>query len=451
MKAAHGSDPGSMNDLRKRTIAIQQLGERFATEAPTLTEALVSDLQFARGAAPEHIQEAAALIREWTKDDAAAVHPDVRSGERRASGAVAIQVHDDAPLTSLARALPGAFLSGASQCVVNLPPKATQTAEALRQMCRGLPGVIIRNEHSGTFLMRALTDAYTRTIWAGGNNDLLAPFGDLIQDTRSHVIFEGRGNDAIVVGADADLTVAARITAELAFRNGGIDPASPNRVYVPESLHDEFSDLLCELASDYAIAHHGDASCRITPMRTELARDQINDLLDEAEDEDAELAVGLDFRNFPEQTQPTLYPTVVTGCGGTLRIVTTRCRGPVLPVSPYSDDADLCTSLDESAGPDGQEGAAATLIGAHSLSDALGRRFSYVLSGEQGPFGAGAQAARLRWGGGPASWTITAGPEGMRRRFGPVDLTHAFSRDTLTSRARWSSRKASREEAAAAK
>ena len=285
-------------------------------------------------------------------------------------------------------------------------------------------------------------------------DERFAPFGDLIQDTRSHVIFEGWGNDAIVVAADADLALAARQVAKMAFRNGGIDPASPGRVYVPEDLHDEFSDLLCDIAADYTIAHHGDADCSITPMRTEAAREQINDLLDEAEDADAELAVGLDFRNFPDESEqaagPTLYPTVVTGCRGELRIVTTRCRGPVLPVSPYSDGADLFTSLDHSAGPDGQVGAAATLIGGQAFADELRRRFTYVLSGPGGPFDKSALKDRLRWGGGPASWTFAAGPDGMRRRFGPVDLTHAFSRDTLTSRARWSSRKSTREEAAAA-
>ena len=190
--------------------------------------------------------------------------------------------------------------------------------------------------------------------------------------------------------------------------------------------------------------------------KTARARKAYNDLVKdlEKEDADAELAVGLDFRNFPDESEqaagPTLYPTVVTGCRGELRIVTTRCRGPVLPVSPYSDGADLFTSLDHSAGPDGQVGAAATLIGGQAFADELRRRFTYVLSGPGGPFDKSALKDRLRWGGGPASWTFAAGPDGMRRRFGPVDLTHAFSRDTLTSRARWSSRKSTREEAAAA-
>jgi len=441
------SDPRNMTNLRKRTTAIQELAERFAAEAPTLIDALVSDFHFARGAAPRHVQEALAYLMAWPADDAAAVNEAVRSGQRKGSGAVAILLHEDAPLTSFARTLPAAFLAGAQQCVVNVPPTAEATRALLDKICSSLPGVVVQNDRAGAFLFRSLTDAYTRTIWAGGAADLMAPLEDLIQDTRSHVVFEGPGNDAIVVGSDADIDAAAHATAKLAFRDGGLDPASPNRVYVPEDLHDAFSDKLCEYAAAYEIADYNDASCSISPMRSEEAREHINDVLDEAEDEDAELAVGLDFRNFEGQEQPTLYATVVTGCNPGLRIVTERCHGPVLSVVPYEDDVALFSGLDQSAGPDGQVGAGVTLIGGEDLREELGRRFTYVF-GEEGPYASDAREARLAWGGGPTSWTFMGGPDGMKRRYGSVDLTYAFSRDALTSRARWRRRT---EEAAAAK
>ncbi len=436
-----------MTSLRKRTTAIQELAERFAAQAPALIDALVSDYNFARGAAPRHVQEALAYLMAWPANDASAVHEGIASGERRAAGAAAIQLHEDAPFTSFARAMPAAFLAGSQQVVVNASADATATIALLQQICAPLPGVVVQGDRVGAFLFRSLTDAYTRTIWAGGAADLLAPFEALIQDTRSHVVFEGPGNDAIVVGEDADVDAAAHAAAKLAFRDGGLDPASPNRVYVPEAMQDDFNDKLCEYAAAYPIAQYTDASCSISPMRSEAAREHINDVLDEAEDEGAELAVGLDFRNFEGQDEPTLYPTVVTGCRGDLRIVIERCRGPVLAVVPYEDAVDLCTALDQSAGPDGQVGSAVSLIGGEDLKCELARRFTYVF-GAEGPHGAEAREARLAWGGGPACWTFMGGRDGMKRRYGPVDLTRAFSRDALTSRARWQRRS---EEAAAAR
>lgn len=434
-----------MTDLSKRTTAIQELSERFASEASALTDSLVSDLQLARGAVPGHIDEATALLQAWSQPDA--IDGAVHTGDRRATGAVALSLHPDAPLTSFARTLPAAFLAGANQCVVNLPQGAKATANLLDTLCDGIPGVIVSCDPTGTFLFRALTDAFTRTVWAGGAEDLFTPLEALMADTRSHVVFEGWGNDPFIVADGADLDAAAARAADAVFRNGGIDPAAPNRIYVPASQHDDFCDKLCDLAAAYEIAHHNDAACSITPLRDGV-RDPINDWLDEAEDADAELAVGLDFRNFPKQSNPTLYPTVVTGCQADLRIVTTRCRGPVVSVVPYSDDAELLTFLDMTAGPDGQVGAAAMVEGGGPrLFDELSRRVAHVL-GQGSPFDAAHALARLSWGGGPASWTVKPGPSGLEKRFGPVSLTHAFSRDALTSRARWRSRT---EQAAAAR
>lgn len=425
-----------MTDLHRRTLAIQTLAQRLADQAPALVEALVSEFHIARGAAPDHVEEAILLVRGWLEPGA--VHESVATGERNAQGVVAISIHADAPLTSVARTAPAAFLAGASQTVVNVPPFAPQTTARLADIFQCLPGVVFQNERPGMFLLRALTDAFTRTVWAGGPPDLFAPFDAVIQDSRSQVIFETWGNDAIVIGADADLERAAEQTAALVFRNGGIDPAAPRRVYVPAEHHDTFSELLCNAAASYTIAPWTSAACSISPMRSEEARTNINDVLDEAEDAGAELAVGLDFRDFDDQPFPTLYPTVVTGCTPDLQIVQQRTLGPVVPVVPYDDRDALLEGLDSSAAPNGQVGCAVTLIGGEDLAEDLRTRFSYVLF--DGPFSPNAVDARLQWGGGPTNWSVTAGPDGIRRRYGAVDLTLLFSQDVVTSRARWRSR-----------
>jgi acyl-CoA reductase-like NAD-dependent aldehyde dehydrogenase len=435
-----------MTNLRKRTTAIQDLAQRFAASAPSLIDAMVADFQLARGAAPRHVQEALAYLLAWPSDEAAAVHASVRTGQRRSAGGVAIHIHEDAPLTSFARVVPAAFLSGAPQILVNVPARAATTRDLLASLCEGLPGVHVSGEGAGSFLFRALTDAWVRTIWAGGAADLMAPLEELIEETNSHIIFEGLGNDAIVVADEADMDEAARITARLVFRDGGLDPASPRRVYVPEHLQDAFNDRICAYAAALPVERWTDARCTISPMRSEEAREHINDVLDEAEDAGADLAVGLDFRDFPGQQEPTLYPTVVTGCAPDLRIVTEGCRGPVLSVVPYTDAVGLFSALDQSAGPDGQVAAAVSLIGDASLRDELSRRFARVFD-QEGPYSAQARAARLQWGGGPQTWRLAPGKMGLERRYGPVDLTLAFTRDSLPGRTHWMTTAADRNEA----
>lgn len=408
------------------THVISELAQRFATEAPALIDALVFDYQFARGAAPRHVQEALAYILAWPSINVA-VHPSVgSSGGTRICGGSAILLNEDAPFTTFARTVPAALLSGCQQILVNVPPTASATCELLTRICSHLPHVQIQAERPSTFLFRALTDDETRTVWVGGDAELLAPFEALVDASRCQVVFEGASNDPIVVGDGADIETAAREAGRLAFRDGGLDPASPNRVYVLEALHDAFADRVCAYAAAYEMAPANDIACSVSPMRCQEAREHIYALLDEAEDAGAVLAVGLDFRQFAGQPEPTLYPTVVTDCAAELRIVRERVRGPVLPVVPFPNTEALLEMLDATAGPDGCVGGAVTLFGDESLHEVLGTRFPSIL-GKGGPHASDAREARLIWGGGPNTWRLLSGPNGLERRFGPVDLMTFFS------------------------
>jgi acyl-CoA reductase-like NAD-dependent aldehyde dehydrogenase len=414
------SDSWTMRTRTSHAHVIQQLAARFATEAPALIDALVDDHRFARGAAPRHVQEALACLLAWPSKESG-------DGRGRISGSAGILLHEDAPFTSFARTLPAAVLSRCRRIVVNVPREAENTRSVLARICAHLPDVTIEAERSGTFLFRTLTDPDMHSIWAGGSPDLLQPFEALIEATTCQVIFEGPGNDPIVVGADMDVDAAARATAKLAFRDGGLDPASPNRVYVPESLHDAFAERVCAYAASYVMAAHTDIACSVAPLRSQATRQRIEGRLEEAEQAGAVLAEGREYRQYAGQAEPTLVPTVAIDCRGDLRIVTERARGPVLPVVPYRDPEALLAMLDATADPDGGVGSAVTLLGGEALRASLAPRFSYIF-GADGPHAPNSREARLAWGGGPASWTLQGSPDGLERRFGPVDLIRVFSR-----------------------
>lgn len=63
--------------------------------------------------------------------------------------------------------------------------------------------------------------------------------------TLTPVTLECGGKDAVLVLADADLTLAARAVAWGAISNGGQTCAGVERVYVVESVRDRFVELLC--------------------------------------------------------------------------------------------------------------------------------------------------------------------------------------------------------------
>ncbi len=413
-----------MNARSSHAHVIQQLAEHFASEAPALIDALVHDHRFARGAAPRHVQEALACILAWP---ALQREPGGGAG-RRPSGSASILLNDNAPFTSFARTLPAAVLSQCRRVIVYVPRASERTRTVLSRVCAHLPAVSIEAERPGTSLFRSLTDPDMHTIWVAGASDLLEPFQALIESTTCQVIFEGPGNDPIVVAPDADLDAAARATAMLAFRDGGLDPASPNRVYVSASMHDAFAARVSAYAASYVMAVHTDISCSVSPLRSAAAREHIQRLVDEALEAGASLTKGeLEYGQFAEQAEPTLFPSVVTGCRSDLRIVTERVPGPVLPLVPYGDPASLFAMLDAATDPHGGVGSAVTLLGGETLREGLAARFPYIF-GAGGPHASESREDRLSWGGGPSSWTLQGSPDGLTRAFGPVDLVQVFSR-----------------------
>jgi acyl-CoA reductase-like NAD-dependent aldehyde dehydrogenase len=430
-----------MHDPIKRTTAILAFADRLSASVDGLAGDLAEDLQMAAGFARRaHVPEAVELLRAWTPGLDFPYHPALRTGARRPLGAVAVHLPPEAPITAFARVVSAAFIAGVPQILVNAP--GPRVAARLSALVDGvLPGVIVAHDDADTFLFRALTDAFTRAVWVGGSRRQLQPFGALIRETRTRVVLESAGNDPAVVGPDADVVRAAQIVADGAFRNGGLDPARIGRVYVHADVHEAFLAALCDAASALGVERWDDDGADVSPMSSGADRDDLLAWMDAAEDAGASLDVGVDFRGFDGQAQPTLYPTVVSGCAPDLDIVTRAKRGPLVPVVAWTDEDELAAQLDA-----GGEGAALTAIGlgADTLA-ALRERFAHVFV-DAGPFDAAAAAARHDW----PSQVWDPGAATGSERFGPAQLCLEFSRPAPPARAAAPLRRHEAPEAAAA-
>jgi len=414
-----------MHDPIKRTTAILAFADRLSASVDGLANDLAEDLQMAAGFARRaHVPEAVALLQSWSPRLDFPYHPALRTGARRPLGAIAVQLPPEAPVTAFARVVSAAFIAGVPQILVNAP--GPRLAARLASLADGLlPGVVVGHDDADTFVFRALTDAFTRAIWVGGNRRQLQPFGALIRETRTRVVLESAGNDPAVIGPDADVAHAAALVAASAFRNGGLDPARVGRVYVHEDIHEDFVAALCDAASALEVERWDEDAADVSPLRSAKDRDELLAWMDAAEDAGASLDVGVDFRAFDGQAHPTLYPTVVTGCAPELDIVCRPKRGPLLPVVRWADADGLEAALD--AGGDGSA-VTALGLGADALRP-LRERFAHVLVGT-GPFEAAAAGARHDW----PSQIWDPGAETGAERMGPAQLCLEFSRPAPPAR-----------------
>ncbi|MBL8614877.1 MAG: aldehyde dehydrogenase family protein [Deltaproteobacteria bacterium] len=405
-----------MSHPDKRPQALRRFALALAARGEELCAELSADLQLAHGELlHEQLPLARAALEAWAAPGAG--DPAVRVGERRAAGAVALQLDPLALLPDLCRVMPAAFLAGVPQILVNTDPAARRTTAQLAALVeRCLPGVILSALPAEAFLRRVAADPYTQAVWIGGAAGGVVGLEERLRATGAPITWEQAGNHALVVGRSADLGAAARAAAS-AFRLGGHDRARVGRVYVHADRHEALVAAICAEAAARAVEDPTDPAAMVSPLRADADRLALLEMLDEAEDTGASLDVGLDFRRFREGSEPVLYPTVVSGCDPALSVVRLSKPGPVLAVVPWTDENALLEGVGVGAAALYSFGVEAPLLA--RLGAAFGHTFV-----NQGPDGPAVEAMRQAWGGGPEHCTWR-GAETLR---GPIELQRLFTR-----------------------
>ncbi len=159
-------------------------------------------------------------------------------------------------------------------------------------------------------------------------------------------LLENGGNDALIVDEGVEPGWAASQAALGSFANAGQICVSVERIYVHESIADEFLAALTSEAQAWAD--------RIGPVVDERQRDLVHSHVADAVERGADVLAG----GRPADGSGTFYPpTVVSGCTPQMRVFREETFGPVAPVRVVDSFA---TALAEAA--DDDYGLAATVL-----------------------------------------------------------------------------------------
>ncbi|KAI0155129.1 aldehyde dehydrogenase-like protein [Xylariaceae sp. FL1272] len=147
--------------------------------------------------------------------------------------------------------------------------------------------------------------------------------------TLKRVILELGGNDPAIVCADVDVAKTATIVAYLAFTNCGQVCAIPKRVYVHDSIYDEFGAVMVAYATSLRLG-------------TDKSFESIKNLLADVEANKLSIATG-STQNPGDNGQKGLYsqPTIFDNPPDTSRVVVEEAFGPVIPMMRWADEAEV--------------------------------------------------------------------------------------------------------------
>ena len=163
-----------------------------------------------------------------------------------------------------------------------------------------------------------------------------------------HSGLELGGKDPAYVRADATLEHAVETCVDGAFFNSGQSCCGIERIYVAESIFDEFIDRASALIHQYKLGRSNEPNTTLGPMVNSSSADRIRLMIKEAMDAGAKPHIDSKSFELDRPSSPYLAPQMLTGVNHTMRLMTEECFGPVIGVMPVKDDDEAIRLMNDS-------------------------------------------------------------------------------------------------------
>lgn len=217
------------------------------------------------------------------------------------------------------------------------------------------------------------------------------------------LVLELGSKDPLVVLEGADLDKAAEYGVRNALRNCGQVCVSTERIYVQDSIKDQFVDKLKAQVAEFKVADCHDESARIGPMVMREQKEHVLGQIKDAIDKGANVVMG----NEPMDGN-FVAPTLLDNCNHDMDIMVVETFGPVVCVQSVSS-ADEAVKLAN----DTEYGLGAVVFGEEQLARKVGRQLTAGMIGVNKAIGG---ASGTPWVGARHSgFSYHSGPMGHRQ------------------------------------
>ena len=156
------------------------------------------------------------------------------------------------------------------------------------------------------------------------------------------------GKDPAYVRADADLDAAVGTLIDGAMFNSGQCCCGIERIYVDESLFDQFIQKAKEIVESYVLGNPLDSETTLGPMAHVRFADEVRDQISEALDAGAKSII--DRSLFPKDTGGHAYlaPEILIDVDHSMRVMTDESFGPVVGIMKVSTDEQAIELMNDS-------------------------------------------------------------------------------------------------------
>jgi succinate-semialdehyde dehydrogenase/glutarate-semialdehyde dehydrogenase len=252
------------------------------------------------------------------------------------------------PLAMIGRKLAPALAAGCT--VVAKPAEDTPlTALALTKLLEeaGLPpGVVNIITASRARTPEAvgawLKDSRVRKVTFTGSTAVGKYLARESAATLKKLSLELGGNAPFIVFEDADVDAAVEGLMRAKFRNGGQACVSPNRIYVQETVYEQFAQQLANRVGALRVGPASREDSHVGPMINARAVEKIERHVQDAVARGAKVLAGGQRMRNDIANGPNYYaPTVLVDATRDMVLSCEETFGPVVPLFRFRDEQDV--------------------------------------------------------------------------------------------------------------
>ncbi|GKT10447.1 aldehyde dehydrogenase [Desulforhabdus sp. TSK] len=185
------------------------------------------------------------------------------------------------------------------------------------------------------FMEESLRESDVAAVVVFGFDENILPYEHAFRETGKKLVFEGPGSDPFIVFPDADLELALTDLMAGKFMYSGQACTAPKRIYIHESIYDEFLAMFVDRVKRLQVGDPADERTDVSPVASDLAVKRIGEQLAEAMRLGAEVLVG--GRNEGN----LVYPTVVKNATDRMLGMREEVFGPVAFTSSFASKREV--------------------------------------------------------------------------------------------------------------
>ncbi|KAK3688022.1 Aldehyde/histidinol dehydrogenase [Podospora appendiculata] len=256
------------------------------------------------------------------------------------------------PYLILVNSLIPALLSGNSVILKPSPQTPTIVEQVSKVFSEaGLPSGVIQYFHSGspTIIESIVRNPKISLVCFTGSVAGGLSVQRAAADRIVNVGLELGGKDPAYVRGDVDIAWAAEEIVDGAIFNSGQSCCSIERVYVDETIHDEFVAAVQKVLKGYKLGDPLDKETHIGPVISKRSKEAIVSHVRDAVEKGARNATPENetFDNLPEKGN-FVVPTLLTNVDHGMAVMKEETFGPIIPVMKVTSDAEAVALMNDS-------------------------------------------------------------------------------------------------------